>query len=226
MSMSRHLVLSLPIVAILVSAGRADAAVILSPVGATASSEFSSTFDIGNTIDQSGLSSGFTSGITDFDAYLATNPTHTLVAANFEWFTPSGVTTATVTYDLGAIVSIDRIALWNEESSGVGNVNVLFSTDGVTFVPNTLGITPVNNPIGSDYPAQVFALSAGSTRYVQLSISQCPQAEPGAFPGCGIGEVAFSSGGAQQQVPEPSSMLLFGTAAVGAIAARRRVRRS
>ena len=46
----------------------AEAAVIRSPISATATSEFSSDFSIGKTINQSGLNLGFTSGVTDFDA--------------------------------------------------------------------------------------------------------------------------------------------------------------
>ena len=64
------------------------AAVIVGPVAGTASSEFSSSFDIGNTFDQSGLSISYTSGVDDFDAYLALGPTHSYVAIDNEWFTP------------------------------------------------------------------------------------------------------------------------------------------
>ena len=43
-----------------------------------------------------------------------------MIFAGFEWFSNSGTTAAVVTYDLGAVITIDRLALWNEESSGIG----------------------------------------------------------------------------------------------------------
>ncbi len=171
-------------------------AVIISPVSATASSEFSADFDIGNTIDQSGLSIGFTSGVTDFDTYIASNPTHTVIAPGFEWFTPEDVTTATVTYDLGSVFSIDRLALWNEEGAGINNFNLLSSTDGVNFSTILSGVSPVDNPF-TDYPAEVISFgSSVDAQFIQFDITSCPQV-PTTFNGCAIGEVAFSQGTTQ-----------------------------
>ena len=51
--------------------GSANAGVIVGPVGATATNEFSATFDIGNTIDQSGLSLNYVSLVTNFESYIA-----------------------------------------------------------------------------------------------------------------------------------------------------------
>ena len=120
--------------AMLISITNANAGTILSPTAALASSEFSSDYSINNTIDQSGLSSGFVSGVTDFDTYLATNPTHNLLAFHNEWFTPEGVHSAQVDYNLGAIYNIDRLALWNEEFSGLSAFNILISSDNVNFI--------------------------------------------------------------------------------------------
>jgi hypothetical protein len=180
--------------------------VIISPVAATASSEFSNVFDIGNTIDQSGLSMGFTSGVTDFDAYLATNPTHTLAAANFEWFTPEGVISATVDYDLGGVYNIDRMALWNEESSGLGQLNILVSQDNVNFTTIGSNLSPFDNPF-ANYPAEVFDIQDSLARYVRLEVSGCPQPDPGSFVGCGIGEIAFSTRENIPPQPEPATIL-------------------
>ena len=103
--------------------GPAQASVITSPTGATASSTFIAAgfdFDIGNTIDHSGLSTNFISGVSDFDAYLAGNPMHTSLADHNEWFSQLGVTQASIIYDLGSVKTVDRLALWNEEFSGFG----------------------------------------------------------------------------------------------------------
>src|SRR5882762_3494937 len=87
----------------------AQASVITSPTGATASSTFiveGFDFDIGNTIDHSGLSANFISGVTDFDAYLAGSPIHAEVADLNEWFSAEGVTQASIIYDLGSAQTV------------------------------------------------------------------------------------------------------------------------
>ena len=84
----------------------------------------SAAVDIGNIIDQSGLSSGYTSGVTDFDTYLGGNPEHTLDALDNEWFASSGVTSGIVDFDLGGVYSLDRIAVWNEDAAGVSSVDI------------------------------------------------------------------------------------------------------
>ena len=200
------------LVAVLSTATNVNASTILSPTAALASSEFSSDYSINNTINQSGLSSGFVSGVTDFDTYLATNPTHSLVAFHNEWFTPQGVHSAQVDYDLGAIYNIDKLALWNEEVSGIGAFDISVSSDNTNFSLLSAGLTPFNNPQGSDYLAQLFLFSSTSARYVRFAITGCPQANSG-FDGCGIGEVAFSANqGEISSVPVPAALPLMASA--------------
>lgn len=179
--------------------------VIISPVAASASSDVSSN-SIGNTIDQSGLSMGFTSGVTDFDAYIASNPTHTTTFAGFEWFTPQDVLSATVDYDLGGVYNIDQMALWNEESSGIGQFNILVSQDNVNFTTIGSNLSPFDNPL-ADYLADVFDIQDSLARYVRLEVSGCPQPNPGTFPGCGIGEIAFATRDDIPSQPEPATIL-------------------
>jgi hypothetical protein len=194
-------------------------------VAATASSEFSSTYDIGNTIDQSGLSVGFTSGVTDFDAYLAGNPTHTLIADNNEWFSTEGVTSNVVTYDLGGTVTIDRLALWNEEFSGMGFFDVFVSIDGLTFTLVANDIMPVDSPGNSDYGAQVFGLGTQTTRFVRFEMGGCPQPDGSPRALCGIGEVAFATA-TTGAVPEPSVVVLLAAGLLGVAARARRQTRA
>lgn len=174
---------------------------IISPVSATIDAGgpgFGSIFD---TFSQSGLTAGYTSGVTNFDTYLATVPRHTMIFAGFEWFSNSGTTGAVVTYDLGAAIAIDRLALWNEESSGIGTLDLLSSKDGVTFTPLASGLHPTDNPLTNPidsppYAADVFSFAATSARFVRFVISDSPQPDPAAFPGAAIGEVAFRVGSA------------------------------
>jgi hypothetical protein len=149
------------------SAINAQASTIISPVAATASSEFgfaNNAYDIGNTSDQSGLSAGFASGASDFDTYLAGNPTHTYIADDNEWFTDTGVASATVNYDLGSVYSIDRLALWNDEYSGISFLDISISLDNINFTTVASGLVPVDNPLYQDYGAEVFGFGTQSAR--------------------------------------------------------------
>lgn len=196
-----------------------SAAVIVSPVNGVINSGGPGFGSLADTFNHNGLSAGYTSGVTDFDAYLAGNPTHTVAFGGFEWFSNEGTTSARVTYDLGSLMSIDRLALWNEESSGIGTLNLLYSTDNSTFNPLVSNLHPTDHPL-ADYTADVFGFGGSvNARWVRFDMSGCPQPNVGSFQACAIGEVAFSSG-ASTGVPEPSSVLLIGLGLSGLIAAR------
>lgn len=207
------------VLALALSPSAAQASPIISPTAATASSTFGALYSINNTINHSGLSINFVSGVTDFDAYLALNPIHTLIADN-EWFSAEGVTSATITYDLGSVRTVDRLALWNEEFSGFGTSRVSTSLDnvGYSFLMN---INPVDSPSQQDYGAQVFGLGALTTRYVRFEISGCPQPNGDPRLLCGIGEVAFSTGAAAVPEPATATLTFLGLGALGMIRRRR-----
>jgi hypothetical protein len=208
------------------SAAQAEAATIISPVSGVIDSGGPGFGSLTETLDQSGLSIGFTSGVTDFDAYLALNPNHTFVFAGNEWFSNSGSTSAQVTYDLGGNFLIDRLALWNEEAAGIGTLNLLYSTDNVTFLPLASGLTPTDHsPAVTSYLADLFAFAPTTARYVRFDMQNCPQPN-NSFPSCAIGEVAFSAGIQQAAVPEPATMLLLGTGLAAAGVRRRLQKRS
>ena len=91
----------------------AAAQVIIAPTGATIDSGGPGFGSIVNTFNQAGLSAGYISGVTNFNAYIASNPSHVQIFACCEWFSNFGTTSATVTYDLGSLKTIDALALWN-----------------------------------------------------------------------------------------------------------------
>ncbi len=177
---------------------------------------------INDTYNGNGLLSPYTSNVTNFDAYIAGNPLHTFFYVGNEWF--SGVSsTATVTYDFGAVRGLDRFALWNEEFSGIGQLNILGSTDGVAFSSILSGLTPPNSPENQNYGATVYSFGPLSARYFRMEMSECPQPNGGGYNGCSIGEVAFRSASVNV-VPEPATTMLMGAGllALGAVVARRR----
>jgi hypothetical protein len=206
-------------VAMLGAASSASAAgIIFSPVSAVINSGAPGFGNIADTYNQNGLSTSFISGVTDFDAYLALNPVHTNIFQGNEWFSNDPSNNAVVTYDLGSVLNIDRLALWNEESSGIGTLNLLYSTDNVNFSSLASGLTPFDNPL-ADYPAEVFSFASTSARYVRFEASGCPQPNPGSFNSCAIGEVAFSIS-APREIPEPSGMIGTSVIAIGLIGAK------
>lgn len=198
------------------------ARVIQSPVSATILSSGPGFGSINNTINQSGLSSGFVSGVTDFDAYLATNPTHTLAFPCCEWFGNQNTSTASVLYDMGAVYTVSGLALWNEESSGIGLLNLYASTDGISFSPLLLGVVPTDHFL-VNYPADIFNFPATALRYMRFDMSNCPQPNAASFSACAIGEVAMAVGGRNGgEVPEPGTFVLLGAGLAGVALLRRR----
>ena len=200
----------------------ASAQQIVAPASATINAGGPGFGSINDTINQNGLSAGYTSGITNFDAYIASAPSHSSQFSTFEWFSQRGSTSATVTYDLGSLLGINAMALWNEEGSGIGSFNLLTSADGVNFVAALLGVSPINN-LGGSYLAQVFNFDVTASRYARLEMSGCPQSNS-TFDACAIGEVAFRTAAVTAAVPEPATwaMMLLGFGAIGVSLRRRR----
>lgn len=200
------------------SAAQAGPGVIFAPVAATIDAGGPGSGSIADTFNQNGLSANYVSNVTNFDAYIASGPSHTSTFSGFEWFSEAGTTSAQVTYDFGSARTFRALALWNEESSGIGQLDLSTSLDGVTF--NSLAtVFPTDNPLAS-YLADVFTFGATNARYVRFSMSGCPQSDPGSYPACAIGEVAFKAA-----VPEPATWALMvgGFGAVGgALRSRKR----
>jgi hypothetical protein len=205
--------------------GSANAATIRSPVLVlqnTAGNE-SPGASIDSTIDQSGLTSNFVSGVTNFATYLAGAPTHSWIYTDgAEWFSLAGQTTGIVDYDLGGIFRISQMALWNEEFSGIETLSVSTSNDPTFGTSTSVGtFNPVNTPFSANYGAEVFSLLTTDARYVRLDITGPQTPNLGTY--LSMGEVAFATDD-PTVVPVPATLpLLFaGLASLGAFASRSR----
>jgi len=199
----------------------AKAGVIVSPISATASSTFPDVyFRPPNLINHGGLLTDFFSGISDFDSYIAGDPQHSIIGKFSEWFSEESQTGAILTFDMGSVMLLDRLALWNDEALGVGSVSVALSSDGAAYT-GVGSFSPTDWPYYfASYGADIFAFAATPAQFIQLTLSGCPQPDafPGTTGGCGLGEVAFRQAAA---VPEPLTLSVFGIGA-GLLMLRRR----
>jgi hypothetical protein len=208
--------------------GSANAATIRSPLLVlqnTAGNE-SPAASIDSTIDRSGLSTTFVSGVTNFATYMAGAPTHSFIYTDgAEWFSLQGQTTGIVDYDLGGIFRISQMALWNEEFSGIETLSVRTSNDPTFGTSTIVGIfNPIDNPFGADYGAEVFSLLTSDARYVRFDITGPQTPNLGIY--LSMGEVAFATDD-PTVVPVPATLplLLAGLVSLSTFASRSRKRK-
>ena len=205
------------VVALLVSAEQAQAGVIVSPVTVVSNSlgEYSAAFDSPRMINQAGLSSSFTSGVTDFSTYIASSPVHaTVESAGGTWLSSTGNRTGMIDFDLGSTLNINQVALWQGVAGNEAGVNAfrVFTSSDSAFTSATL-VGSYNAAIGTDGPeiAQVFDVTDTSARYIRLQIDS----NHGHGSLTGLGEFAVdATTSSVNAVPEPTSFAIFGLGAI------------
>lgn len=171
--------------------------------------------DLSHIIDQSGLSSTYTSGVTDFSTFTS-SVTHVNNSPVNAWATIGS--TANIDFDFGAEVNITQFAFWGDNGSNTNNINefsILISNDRTFATFTDLGT--FNGPLPNANPveAAMFDVTDGLGRYVRLQASN--------FGGSYVilGEVAFDDG-AVNAVPVPAAFWLFGSGLLGLVAVARR----
>lgn len=186
-------------------------AALISPDGATASSQHSGSYDPGNTIDGSGLPANFTAA----DA-------HADYAANNHWTAASGdLLNAWITWTFTTPQSLSAIVIWNHRSNNIagnpgyeptlfdltildsGN-NTLLSWDDVALAPDTA-------------TGQTF--SFGGTIAGISSVRFDVEAVQSSTTWTGLAEVAF------EPVPVAPALPLLLTGLAGLVALRARHKR-
>ncbi|KGJ89524.1 PEP-CTERM sorting domain-containing protein [Colwellia psychrerythraea] len=176
------------------------------------------SFLIQDVINPNGLSALYVSGLTDFDSYVA-GTTHSV--AFEQWISSENIVTGIISFDFGGNVSLNAMALWNSSWGGSGGAiavnqfELLFDNDnnfgnGVIGSLGVFNATNTNNP----HPSEVFNFASTSLQFLHMNI----QSNHGAISYSGFADVVFRS----TDMPEPTSLALFGLSLFGLVFFRKR----
>jgi hypothetical protein len=159
--------------------------------------------NINNVVNQSGLSTNYTSGVTDFATYTASATHNSASGANF-WVSASGTPSGNVDFSLGGSFAIDSFALWNLPSGGITNVQgfTLLAANNSSFTGATMlgSFTASISGTQTAAPAQDFSFTTTTASFVRMQIAGNSLGAPFS----GFGEAALDV--ASTAVPEPSTL--------------------
>ncbi len=198
----------------------ASAGPIITPISFTVSSPDpqNATTATNNILDQSGLSSSYIAGVTDFDSFVATT---TATFTGQSELGGAGAPTSYFEFDFGSTVNIDGIALWNQHgSASLDSFTVETSlladfSASQTFGTFTMAIFGGSHPIAAD----VFSFNSNNFRY--LRINNLTNAGYGSA--TRINEVAFRGANSNMtNVPEPAPFTILGLGLLGLAFVRKR----
>jgi hypothetical protein len=173
--------------------------VTVSPVAVTtAIPSFNEIVTPGNLINQSGVTTPFTSGVTPFDTYFS-NPSQTFATSGNggtnNWQSDTAFDLGYQGYldfDLGAIYQIDQLAIWNRSLSNV-TVKILTDLSGTEQVAGSFTLVDRQNFTFS-YPVEILKFNTSFVgRYVRLEINGVYPFQGFDFGNASAGEVVVSA---------------------------------
>lgn len=185
----------------LLAVAAASQAFIFQPDSATALSEFSSSYDIGNAIDGSGLPVGFTP-----------SSVHATYTGGNHWTTAANAInngTAKATFSFSSDVTIGTFYMWNHLSNGVAS-NSLYAVTLFDLVLKDSGGNVLHSLLNQSalpnvHTAQAFGFApVAGVRTVEFTILANGQPTNNSY--TGVAEVAFDT----EAVPEPALMGVLG----------------
>jgi len=180
-------------------------------VGVTATTDMGTLVgtSLANTVNGVGLSA------------LTLTATHAATVPGNSWVSTPGTVTGTVTFALGGTYQVDSFSFWNQNgggpgvdgTSGIQRVQVLTSTDGVTFVLLAGGPSLFAQVPATIAAPQIFTFAPVAATHFRYNIlSNYGDTAVTAF-----AEVGFNS-----SVPEPATAgLLISGLMMGLLGARR-----
>ena len=219
MKMNKPLKTILPLAVLAGFAVTANAAVVITPAGATTTGGNLSGRPIGNTIDGSGLTDPGTPGNILDD-------THS-VNTNADLFLGSGASGHEFVFDLGGTYTVDSVHLWNISyisgavNRGLKTVDLTFSTDG-GFNYNTLVAASEYDDFGNFAMSSTTGPGVAETKtftavagVTHIKFTDSTNHGPAYT---GIGEIRFGG----DPIPEPSTTALLGLGGLALILRRRK----
>ncbi len=197
---------------ILVLSGISSTAIagLFQPDGATASSEFSSSYIAENTINGTGLPAGFT-----------TSDAHDDYSRGNHWTTSGSDSTRSITWTFNTPATLGQIILWNHRSNIIAsnsgyepiNFDLLLSGAGIGADVLVLDDAPLMPDVAT---GQTIGLGSVFEDVTSVTFVVNETQNP-ATPFTGLAEVAFTA------IPEPTAVVLLGAASVALIVWRRRI---
>lgn len=158
---------------------------------------------------------------------LTLTATHDGTIPSNSWVSTQAVLTGQITFNLGGVFSVNSFSFWNQNgggpgaagSTGIRNVQVLYSTDGVLFTPLVGGpSTFAQVPGAVNLPPEIFSFTAVTATHFRFIVGS----NWGDTAQTGFAEVGFNG---TSPVPEPATMLLLGSGLVGLASKVRRMRK-
>ena len=180
---------------------------IVQPTTVVAQSPLGPGQTINNLINQSGLETTYTSGVTDFDAYttnLSLSEHNSSFLAN-RWTSELFETLGDIDFDLGGPHDVSRIAVWllgGDNNQQPKNFTLLADDDPAFSSPTVVGnyaLAKFGIGSTSSVRAQTYTFAATEARYMRMTVTSTQA--PGQ-PFIMMGEVAF---GATRIIPLPAA---------------------